>query len=492
MHPSNGSIVPELMDMELSASGTAQTIFDEVDSLQEHDIPWKNGFALSVDNAGVNVETHNSLKCQNEKQKSRLDVLGWQYQMSHNTATAACKAFSSLSSFDVEHFCLPILGWKCILSTLIFVGGAADAESWYDEFTLYQFMQDLDEDLKQQMVTVDELSTNEAVFGLEFNPADSGNIITCGKSHVFFWTWSGGALTKKQGIFGIPEQFGAVRTIAEVKGEELLIGTTRNAILKGSFSDGFVPIVQYPEWQSQFPCVSCYRWVVLDIETKDIVSDYTDGNEQLSVVRYSPDGSYLAVGSHDNFIYIYTVAENGRRYTRFGRCTGHSSFITHLDWSKESKFIMSNSGDYEILYWDVAGGCKLLRNRFDSKDREWASYTCVLGFHVIGVWLEGSDGTDINALCRSHNERVVAVADDFCKVHLFQYPCPKPKAPSHRYDGHGSHVTNVRFTHNDSHLISMGGKDTSILQWRVMRVGLDRSRSVSSTSNSSVETGSCG
>lgn len=44
-----------------------------------------------------------------------------------------------------------------------------------------------------------------------------------------------------------------------------------------------------------------------------------------------------------------------------------------------------------------------------------------------GVWLEGSDGTDINALCRSHSERVVAVADDFCKVHLFQYPCPKPK-----------------------------------------------------------------
>ena len=46
---------------------------------------------------------------------------------------------------------------------------------------------------------------------------------------------------------------------------------------------------------------------------------------------------------------------------------------------------------------------------------------------VPGVWLEGSDGTDINALCRSHSERLVAVADDFCKVHLFQYPCPKPK-----------------------------------------------------------------
>jgi len=50
-----------------------------------------------------------------------------------------------------------------------------------------------------------------------------------------------------------------------------------------------------------------------------------------------------------------------------------------------------------------------------------------LRFSLLGVWPEGSDGTDINALVRSHNRKVIAVADDFCKVHLFQYPCSKPK-----------------------------------------------------------------
>lgn len=61
---------------------------------------------------------------------------------------------------------------------------------------------------------------------------------------------------------------------------------------------------------------------------------------------------------------------------------------------------------------------------------EWLTWVVCLFFLLCrptGVWLEGSDGTDINALCRSHSERLVAVADDFCKVHLFQYPCPKPK-----------------------------------------------------------------
>ncbi|CAN9509779.1 unnamed protein product [Ophioblennius macclurei] len=480
-------------------------------------------------------------------------------------------------------------------------------------------------------------STNEAVFAVEFNPSDSTNIITCGKSHVYFWTLSAGQFTKKQGIFGkykkpkfiqcfifsltgdvltgdsegniltwgksaadvktlgkgaketfqimrqtkahegsvftlcplqggallsgggkdrkiirwsadlapereceIPEQFGAVRTVADVDDEEFLVGTTRNAILRGSFSGGFVAIVQghvdemwglstHPSQNIFLTCghdkqvclwnteehkldwslileeyglcadfcpigsvvsvgLSTGRWVVLDLLTKDVVSEFTDGNEQLSVMRYSPDGSFLAVGSHDNFIYIYNVTENGRRYSRFGKCNGHSSFITHLDWSKDGKYIMSNSGDYEILYWDIAVGCKLLRNRFESKDREWASYTCVLGFHVMGVWLEGSDGTDINALCRSHSEKVVAVADDFCMVHLFQYPCPKLKAPSHRYEGHASHVTNVCFTHSDSHLLSIGGKDMCILQWKVLD-SKERPTSSTSASPSSPEPG---
>lgn len=29
---------------------------------------------------------------------------------------------------------------------------------------------------------------------------------------------------------------------------------------------------------------------------------------------------------------------------------GHSSFITHLDWSVDGQFIRSNSGDYAVLY----------------------------------------------------------------------------------------------------------------------------------------------
>uniref|UniRef100_A0A8C2JPJ2 EMAP like 2 n=1 Tax=Cyprinus carpio TaxID=7962 RepID=A0A8C2JPJ2_CYPCA len=440
--------------------------------------------------------------------------------------------------------------------------------------------------------------SNDSVLGAVFHPMEANLIVTCGKSHINFWTMEGNTLTKRQGLFekhekpkyvlcvafaengdaitgdssgniyiwakggnrisqvvsgahegGIfslcvlkdgtlvsgggkdrrvllwdhdyrkkseIEAFGPVRTLAEGKQDELFVGTTRNSVLRGSFSGSLTPIVQghtdelwgldvHPSTEQFVTCgqdkqvylwdtsshlplwskaiedpgravgfhpsgtvlavgTMTGRWLVLDTDTRDLVFMHTDGNEIISVVKYSPDGAYLAVASHDNFVYIYSVTENGRKYSRVGKCTGHSSFVTHLDWSTDSHFIVTNSGDYEILFWEASSG-KHITSADAVRNLEWATSTCVLGFSVFGIWPEGADGTDINAVCRSHDNKLLASADDFGKVHLFSNPCSQPRASSHIYGGHSSHVTNVAFLHDDSHLLSTGGKDTSILQW---------------------------
>ncbi|XP_042630537.1 echinoderm microtubule-associated protein-like 1 isoform X8 [Cyprinus carpio] len=445
--------------------------------------------------------------------------------------------------------------------------------------------------------------SNESVFAADFHPTDANIIVTCGKSHLYFWSLEKGSLVKKQGLFEkqekpkfvlsvtfsengdaitgdssgnilvwgkgsnrislaiqgaheasvfalcmlrngtllsggkdrkliswdenyqkiqtveVSELYGPIRTVAEGRGETVLIGTTKNYVLQGSLYGEFIPITQghtdelwgltvhplkhqfltcghdkhvclwdsashQPIWTKTLEDAAqsagfhpsgatvaigtqSGRWLVLDTESKDLVTVHTDGNDQLSVMRFSPDGHFLAIGSHDNYIYMYAVAENGKKYSRVGKCSGHSSFITHLDWSVDSQYLVSNSGDYEILYW-IPSVCKQVVSVETTRDIEWATFTCILGFHVFGLWPDGSDGTDINAVCSSNSKKLLVTGDDFGKVHLFSFPCSQSRAPSHIYGGHSSHVTNVHFLNDDSQLISTGGKDMSVMQWRVV------------------------
>ncbi|XP_056128797.1 echinoderm microtubule-associated protein-like 1 [Lampris incognitus] len=372
-------------------------------------------------------------------------------------------------------------------------------------------------DWQREDKLADVKCSNESVFAMDFHPTDSTVIVTCGKSHLYFWNLEKGMLVKKQGLFEkqekpkfvlcvtfaengdaitgdssgnilvwgkgtnrishviqgahegsifslcmlrngtlvsggkdrkliswdssyqqiqmveVPEMYGPIRTVAEGRGECMLIGTTKNCVLQGSLDGEFLPITQghtdelwglavhplkpqfltggydrqvslwdssshQPIWTKNMDDAAqsagfhpsgavvavgtqTGRWLVLDTDSKDLVTVHTDGNEQLSVMRYGPDGNFLAIGSHDNYIYIYAVAENGRKYNRVGKCSGHSSFITHLDWSVDSQYLVSNSGDYEILYW-IPSVCKQVVSVETTRDIPWATFTCTLGFQV--------------------------------------------------------------------------------------------------------------
>jgi hypothetical protein len=52
------------------------------------------------------------------------------------------------------------------------------------------------------------------------------------------------------------------------------------------------------------------------------------------------------------------------------------------------------------------------------------------------------------------------------KVKLFAWPCTKAGAAFDEYRGHASHVTCVRWAADDSRLLSTGGGDRCVMQWR--------------------------
>jgi WD40 repeat protein len=88
--------------------------------------------------------------------------------------------------------------------------------------------------------------------------------------------------------------------------------------------------------------VGCSNGRVL-IYDKDLcfVTEIKNRNKEISIVKYSSDGQYLAVGGHDTRIYIYPTG--GTRFKAKGVLKGHHSTITHIDWSEDSTVLQSNS-----------------------------------------------------------------------------------------------------------------------------------------------------
>nr|XP_033966852.1 echinoderm microtubule-associated protein-like 5 isoform X2 [Pseudochaenichthys georgianus] len=203
-------------------------------------------------------------------------------------------------------------------------------------------------------------------------------------------------------------------------------------------------------------------FTVLRVRDMTEVVHIKDRKEAIHELKYSPDGGHLAVGSNDNSVDIYGVVQ---RYKKVGECIGSNSFITHMDWSTDSKFLQINDGSGKRLFYRMPSG-KEVTNREELKLVQWASWTCVLGPEVNGIWPKYSDINDINSVDANFNNQVLVTADDYGLVKLLRYPCVKKGAKFKKYLGHSAHITNARWSHDYQWVITIGGADHSVFQWK--------------------------
>ncbi|TRY96368.1 hypothetical protein DNTS_033743 [Danionella cerebrum] len=208
-------------------------------------------------------------------------------------------------------------------------------------------------------------------------------------------------------------------------------------------------------------------FTVLRVRDMTEVVHIKDRKEVIHELKFSPDGSYLAVGSNDGFVDIYAVAQ---RYKKVGECNKSTCFITHLDWSVDSRFLQTNDGAGERYFYRMPTG-KLLTKE-EAKGIHWMTWTCVLGPEVNGIWPKYSNVNDINSVDANYSSAVLVTGDDFGLVKLFRFPCLKKAAKFKKYIGHSAHVTNVRWSHDLQWVVSTGGADHAVFQWRFLPEGV--------------------
>ena len=210
-------------------------------------------------------------------------------------------------------------------------------------------------------------------------------------------------------------------------------------------------------------------FIVLRSDSLEVVHQERPSKKPITEVKFSPDSKTLALGSQDQKIYLYDT----QHYLPKAKCVKHNGGITHFDFSRDSNFLQSNCSAEEYLFFDTSGG-QHITAASAMRDVRWATWTCTLGWPVQGIWSPFADGSHIHALDRSKSQTAVAVGDNFGRLRLYRYPVVDTNAQAEDYWGHACEVTNVKWNADDSYLISSGGRDKAIFQWKVSRDGVEQ------------------
>lgn len=193
------------------------------------------------------------------------------------------------------------------------------------------------------------------------------------------------------------------------------------------------------------------------------IASIKDAKEWCEIITFSPDEKRVAIGSHDNNIYIYDTSN----YKLLAVCKGHNSYITSVDWSCNGDIIFSTCGAYEMLFFDAETGKHIAAGGTAFRDEEFFTFTNKLGWPVQGIFPSGTDGTHINGVDRSKSKEIIATADDWGLVNIYRNPCLKGNKGK-SYVGHSEHVVRAKFDEKDEYLYSVGGYDQTLIKWKVV------------------------
>jgi WD40 repeat protein len=188
--------------------------------------------------------------------------------------------------------------------------------------------------------------------------------------------------------------------------------------------------------------------------------------EWIEELVYSPDSATLAVGSHDNRIYLYTTGATAADYKLKARCDGHSSYITTIDFTADNNWIRTTCGAYELLFFnnaDTKGGrnTNVGGGASATTGNVWAGNHAKFGWRVDGIYPEGTDGTYVNSVDFTLDDTTIATGTDN-GISLYRNPCRSTNHKNKCLRGHSEFVCRVRFAHDTAtkettHLISIGG-----------------------------------
>lgn len=184
---------------------------------------------------------------------------------------------------------------------------------------------------------------------------------------------------------------------------------------------------------------------------------------KISIVRFSPEKSKVAVGADGptGEVELLDFRDNKLKRITVVQIDGHGG-ITNLDWSTGAFFLMVNTDSHELKFIKVETG--EIFGSSDAKNIDWDTWTCKYGYATLGIF-PNILGEDVGSVCRNKQRNLLATGDDLQNVSLFRFPAVQTKCGCKKYIAHSAPVTDLKFILDDHGLVSIGGRDKSVIVW---------------------------
>lgn len=192
--------------------------------------------------------------------------------------------------------------------------------------------------------------------------------------------------------------------------------------------------------------------------------------EAVDCLRFSADNNLLAVGHMDSNTYIFDISK--KKLTQWKGRLKEVAAPSHLCWSADNTMLQVFTRDYEISYWKIdepAQKFKRITTVPDPDLVKWSGDPLIAGWDVQGLYQADWDGTDLNDATVANNKKLIATGDDYGWVRLHNYPCITNEVCK-QYQAHSAFVVGVEWTGDDGsdeYLMTVGGNDYAIFQWRL-------------------------
>lgn len=210
-----------------------------------------------------------------------------------------------------------------------------------------------------------------------------------------------------------------------------------------SFTDGLVLVKQYSD-------------------PSKLLFKLTNAKKSCEWVEYSPDSEKLAVGSHDHKIYLYICQKYKYDLSRIFEY--HSGGLIAIDWSIDSRFLRTNWDKNELVFWNIMQKKYIAPETWS--DVIWSAQNCKLSWPTQGVFPYGASPDIVNWCSYDEFSNIIATGDDNGRVNIFNNPWLVDFNKERTLRGHSGHVGRVAFTNDGEYLITVGGYDRTIIQWK--------------------------